>query len=83
MGITIIIVLGIMKISEKEMRVSSVTQIFEHLRKEVPREDVQRAVYGLYKEGSIDKEGPKAKTVYFLAKKMIEKENEKEDNSTI
>ena len=48
---------------------SSVTQIFEHLRKEVPREDVQRAVYGLYKEGSVDKEGPKAKTVYFLAKK--------------
>ena len=69
MVIMIITALGIMKISEKEMRVSSVTQIFEHLRKEVPREDVQRAVYGLYKEGSVDKEGPKAKTVYFLAKK--------------
>ncbi|MDO8447087.1 MAG: ATP-binding protein [Deltaproteobacteria bacterium] len=46
---------------------SSVTQIFEHLRKEVPREDVQKAVYALYKEGSIDKKGAKAKTVYFLA----------------
>ena len=40
---------------------SSVTQIFEHLRKEVPREDVQRSVYTLYKEGFIDKEGAKAK----------------------
>lgn len=48
---------------------SSVTQIFEHLRKEVPREDVQKAVYTLYKEGFIDKKGPKAKTIYYLAKK--------------
>lgn len=48
---------------------SSVTEIFEHLRKEVPREDVQKAVYALYKEGSVDKKGPKSKTVYFLAKK--------------
>lgn len=46
---------------------SSVTQIFEHLRKEVPRNEVQQAVYDLYKEGAIQKMGPKAKTVYFLA----------------
>ena len=46
---------------------SSVSQIFEHLRKEVPREDIQKAVYALFKEGAIEKEGPKAKTVYFMA----------------
>ncbi|MCI0468538.1 MAG: putative DNA binding domain-containing protein [Nitrospirae bacterium] len=48
---------------------SSVSQIFERLHKEVPREDVQKAVYALIKDGDIEKEGPRAKTVYFLAKK--------------
>ena len=50
-----------------EFSAQSVTQIFEHLRKEVPREDVQKIVYALFKEGAIEKEGPKAKTVYFMA----------------
>ena len=45
---------------------SSVTQIFEHLRKEVPREEIRRAVYKLVEEERLTPAGGKKNRTYKL-----------------
>ena len=45
---------------------SSVTQIFEHLRKEVPREEIRRAVYKLVEEERLIPAGGKKNRTYKL-----------------
>ena len=50
---------------------SSVTQIFEHMRKEVPREEIQRAVYKLIAEERLIPAGGETNRTYKLNQRNL------------